>query len=260
MSVASLPATCRGLNDGSKCNPHHPNPGKRCQHEGVVPVFYGPNEVAPQPMVHCGPPAFLPSELPHDREEVSKTAKAGVDMHNLPPQGTRQYFHELRVRTDAQLKSVAALASFPPDGTSHRSWLRAKAEEGKLDPMIPFPVPVVSSRDATVEPFPPVVLKLAGRAEAAGWSVYRQYAKGCTPHATTGRPGPVRPSFAFVMAHPDGRRACAVYMGQSKGFKWESMWVLEPGAPMRRCTTLAMFQALLMLGPRQDVPVPGLLA
>ncbi len=133
-----------------------------------------------------------------------------------------------------------------PDGaTLTERWLADQQAKGKYDPEIQnYPAPVVTSRDGGAPEAPAPFAKLAGRAKGAGWAVRAQYAVGCIPHATTGRPGPARPSYALV-ATRTGQRLVAVYQGQSKGFKWESMWALMEGLPMRRMNTVAELEAMI---------------
>lgn len=66
---------------------------------------------------------------------------------------------------------------------------------------------------------PGPVLGLAQSASAAGWGVRVQWATGSLPHATTGKPGPVRESFA-VRCLRDAWGAWAVRRGDAWPFVW----------------------------------------
>jgi hypothetical protein len=88
------------------------------------------------------------------------------------------------------------------------------------------PEPAVDSRTAaaggSVHPqYPSAVLRLAEEALEAGWQVHRQYARGRTAHATTGKPLAERDSFALVFhGHPmTDRGAYAVHRGGA----WDSV-------------------------------------
>lgn len=97
-------------------------------------------------------------------------------------------------------------------------------DAGEAWRLVPYPAPGITSRDGVLPDAPAPAAQLQALAEAAGWTVVRQFSHGCMPHATTGKPGPAREMHALLMARPDGRRAVACYRRQSAGWKWESMW------------------------------------
>lgn len=91
-----------------------------------------------------------------------------------------------------------------------------------------YPAPVVTSREAAPSGtvWPDAVLALQVRAAAAGWDTMRQYSRGRMPHATTGRPGPVKDWFCVRMRSADGSRAAyAIHDGTA----WKSLCVWGGG-------------------------------
>jgi|SRR4051812_16152586 hypothetical protein len=95
-------------------------------------------------------------------------------------------------------------------------------------PANPYPVPEVTSRDGVAGPAKRAVDDLASLAGTLGWSVDVTYARGCFPHATTGRPGPVRGSLAVRMARGP-LRAVAVYV-EGSTWSWDTLTVQGSGA------------------------------
>ena len=80
------------------------------------------------------------------------------------------------------------------------------------------PEPVTSSRDQVKVPGPGVTVALAAWGRECGWEVCVQYSRGCKPHATTGRPGPVKSWWGVRFARA-GWGACAVHDGKA----WDSI-------------------------------------
>lgn len=107
------------------------------------------------------------------------------------------------------------------------SVLRRKPEviEGEAQE---YPAPLVSSRDGALPDVRPAAVKLmVSYLQERGWTVATlQYAEGHVPHATYGTPSATpRPSWG-IRAERHGAAAVAVYMGQSKGYKWETLYVI----------------------------------
>lgn len=91
----------------------------------------------------------------------------------------------------------------------------------------PYPEPEVTSRDGVAGPTKSAVESMVRAARAHGWAVEVTYARGCFPHATTGRPGPVKDSLAVRMEQ--GRdSAVAVYVGGST-WSWDTLLILRRG-------------------------------
>jgi hypothetical protein len=88
-------------------------------------------------------------------------------------------------------------------------------------PAAPYPAPEVTSRDGVAGPVKSAVASLVTLAGTLGWSVDVTYARGCFPHATTGRPGPVRDSLAVRMARGP-LRAVAVY-AEGSTWSWSTL-------------------------------------
>lgn len=78
----------------------------------------------------------------------------------------------------------------------------------------PYPASEVTSGVETPEGThtPSAVLKVAQRLNAAGFLTELAYARGCLPHATTGRPGPVRDSWRLAVLR-SGVSGWATYRG-----------------------------------------------
>jgi hypothetical protein len=91
-----------------------------------------------------------------------------------------------------------------------------------------YPEPVVSSRDGMVpDTRPQAVRRLITLLESAGWTVaLLQYAEGFVQHRSHGTPSPSPRASWGIRAERGGAAAIAVYMGQSKGFKWETLYVI----------------------------------
>lgn len=87
---------------------------------------------------------------------------------------------------------------------------------------VPYPAPVVSSRQESAFLVPTPVLALAEFARENGWEVRVQYAQGYPPHASTGRPGALKDSIAVIFGgHPiTDRRAYACYEKTAGGSAW----------------------------------------
>jgi hypothetical protein len=123
-----------------------------------------------------------------------------------------------------------------------------------------YPAPEVSSRLGMVHSAKKAVWELETLARALGWSVEITYARGCFPHATTGKPGHVKDSLAVRMTR-GAVRAVAVYVGAGKAWSWDTMAVQTPGAWPDRFATLAGFvdgAFGIMLEPtRADRPMEG---
>jgi hypothetical protein len=80
---------------------------------------------------------------------------------------------------------------------------------------------------------------LVALAGTLGWSVDVTYARGCFPHATTGRPGPVKDSLAVRMARGP-LRAVAVYV-EGSTWSWDTLAVQGSGAFPVRHSDLGRF-------------------
>ena len=75
-----------------------------------------------------------------------------------------------------------------------------------------FPAPTMMARPATADEIPNGARVIAELARANGWNVAVTISRGQKPHATTGRPGPVK-TFVLVRAQRDGARV---------GAQWEN--------------------------------------
>ena len=107
----------------------------------------------------------------------------------------------------------------------------------------PYPAPVVSSRDGVTGPDKRAVADLVRLAEGFGWTVRVTYARGCFPHAATGRPTAEKDSLAVRMVrYPES--AVAVYVGGSV-WKWDTL-VCWSSLRFQRYTLLADFQQALL--------------
>jgi hypothetical protein len=86
---------------------------------------------------------------------------------------------------------------------------------------------IESSRDG-VEPagWPGPVTALMRDATKQGWDVVMSYARGCMPHATTGRPGVERESYS-VRFRQDSWQGYAIYAGGA----WQSIMVTGRDLP-----------------------------
>lgn len=86
----------------------------------------------------------------------------------------------------------------------------------------PYPAPSVTSRDAVPGDvsWPGPVSLLLNEADGRGWRTAPAYAKGCMPHATTGRPGAERESWSVLFAR-DGWQGYAIYSASA----WQSIMV-----------------------------------
>ena len=98
-----------------------------------------------------------------------------------------------------------------------------------------YPAPSVSSRDG-IEPetWPGPVLLLEREAAGHGWDVVKAYARGCMPHATTGRPGPERDSYSVRFSRVDRDQTVLgqVWQGYAiyAGSAWQSIMIA--GTPL----------------------------
>lgn len=88
----------------------------------------------------------------------------------------------------------------------------------------PYPAPAVSSRDG-MQPasWPGPVLTMQAHAEAASWTVRRQYSRGRAPHGSTGRPLAEKGWYGLRMTC-GARSAWLVH----DGAKWDSMAMWAP--------------------------------
>jgi hypothetical protein len=97
-----------------------------------------------------------------------------------------------------------------------------------------YPAPEVSSRDdiaalhgvAHGVVWPGAVEKLASDGCALHWDVRKTWARGCLPHATTGRPGAPEDSYAVRFAR-ETWSAWAVYRGGA----WKFVWMVGRDLP-----------------------------
>lgn len=91
----------------------------------------------------------------------------------------------------------------------------------------PYPAPMVDSR-AGVEPalWPSSVLRTRTYALERGWRVACSYSRGCIPHGSTGRPGPVKNWYGLRLAAGDGARAAWMV---HDGTSWKSMGIWGAG-------------------------------
>jgi hypothetical protein len=113
----------------------------------------------------------------------------------------------------------------------------------------PYPEPAVSSRAAVTGPDKRAVGDMTRLADQHGWSVLVTYARGCFPHAATGRPGPEKDSLAVRMER--GREcAVAVYVGGST-WSWDTLSILRHGRIERYPAVGAFLDALF--GPLHEV-------
>lgn len=91
---------------------------------------------------------------------------------------------------------------------------------------IAFPAPSVTSADGHEVPVKRGVTDLMVAAGKLGWSCRTTYAKGCAPHALTGKPLAERESIAVRMHKPGSTSwACAVYRAGSSVWSWDTMYV-----------------------------------
>jgi hypothetical protein len=91
----------------------------------------------------------------------------------------------------------------------------------------PYPAPLVTSDQGVTGPDKRAVKALTELCRPFGWDTVVTYAEGCFPHATTGQPGPPRPSLAVRMER--GREfAVAVYVGGST-WSWDTLSILRAG-------------------------------
>jgi hypothetical protein len=112
-----------------------------------------------------------------------------------------------------------------------------------------YPVPEISSRDRAAGPDKRAVRDMVHLAEAYGWAVEVTYAKGCFPHAGTGRPGVPKESLAVRMER--GRDfAVAVYVSGA-AWSWDTLSILRRGRIERYPAVGVMLDALF--GPLHEV-------
>lgn len=91
-----------------------------------------------------------------------------------------------------------------------------------------YPAPHVDSRNDIEAAWPSSLMGMRAFAAGYGWRSVSQYSRGCMPHATTGRPGPVKDWYALRLAAPGGaRRAWMVH----DGMKWTTVGIWGDGVP-----------------------------
>jgi hypothetical protein len=114
----------------------------------------------------------------------------------------------------------------------------------------PYPAPLLTSDMPYDGPTSKPAADLLKLALAHGWTGRITYAKGCVPHATTGRPG-TAPKFSEAVRLARGhRRALAVRTGGS----WDSLWTWSATQFLTRHRLLNEFKAALVTRP-VDNPV-----
>lgn len=122
-----------------------------------------------------------------------------------------------------------------------------------VPPAPAYPAPSVTSRDGAMGPSKAAVEDLQALAPRFGWSVLVTYARGCFPHASTGRPGPERDSLAVRMER--GREAAvAVYVGGSS-WSWDTLSILR-GGRIERYPQVGAFMDALFGTPCAVAPWP----
>ena len=87
-------------------------------------------------------------------------------------------------------------------------------------PPVIYPAPEVSSRDGRWVP-PPSAVRALAAGTPVGWTVVTQYSRGCQPHKTTGKPGPVKDWWAVRFTWKDEYGAYAVHDGSG----WDTVCV-----------------------------------
>ena len=117
------------------------------------------------------------------------------------------------------------------------------------DPATPYPAPEITSEDGVAGPDKRAVVAMCKLAQDYGWTVRVTYARGCYPHASTGRPGPQRDSLAVRMARGP-ERAVAVYRSGST-WSWDTLWHWITGQWPTRFGEVTPFQDVL----RRDRPL-----
>jgi hypothetical protein len=98
---------------------------------------------------------------------------------------------------------------------------------------------------------PAAAVKLAGEAEEWGWRSLVQYARGCMPHATTGRPGAPAHTVAVRLgghARTD-RQAYAIYRSPVSrlAWTWSSVQIWGPDLPPFRWSGVTELREWLSL-------------
>jgi hypothetical protein len=131
------------------------------------------------------------------------------------------------------------LGASHPDPPLHCFPLRVDWEmaTGWKPPAEPFPAPLATSTD---KPAPAPVANLCKMAVLAGWAPTVTYAHGFMPHATHGRPGEAKESWALRLTR-GGQRAVAVRLGAS----WSSLWTWSSTQFFVRHGTLESFKRAL---------------
>lgn len=155
-------------------------------------------------LVHCGPPAFLPSA-------PTVVPVTWTTVHCGP----------------------RAPEPFNPTGFARIGV--ASTELG------PFPAPEITSRDDAPKPEKLAVKRLVKLGEACGWMVRVGYARGQFPHATTGRPGGVRDSLSVGMKR-GGQRVVAVYVSGAS-WTWDTLTWWTEGGRKHTVSTMAELEA-----------------
>lgn len=149
-------------------------------------------------------------------------------------------------------------AAVMPHHTDTAAYFRYHAQRAVTQDvrLLPYTAPVVTSRDGVLPTAPPPVAELEAKARAACWTVVREYARGCEPHATTGVPGAERDLHTLRMAKGD-QRATAIYSG-NKTMSWDSLWVWSTSTFFKRLPALgAMRWWLVMLADLADGMKPA---
>lgn len=113
------------------------------------------------------------------------------------------------------------------DGTHWDRLIRPQSDEQASVVPPAYPAPSVSSRDVA-EPgaWPGPVELLGQQAARYGWQVALAYARGCMPHATTGRPGAERDSYSVRFARGDWQ-GYAIHAADA----WQSIMVTGRALP-----------------------------
>lgn len=114
-----------------------------------------------------------------------------------------------------------------------------------------YPAPIHTSRDpwptGVTEPRPVTLLARLGQDH--GWATKVTYSRGCPPHATTGRPGPVADWFAVRMFHPDSRaRFVAIYSVRGSVKAWDGTLLTTPKIPPYLGCNITEGKAFVMAG------------
>lgn len=101
----------------------------------------------------------------------------------------------------------------------------------------PYPAPLATSTD---KPAPGPVANLYKTAVLLGWTPEVTYAHGFMPHATHGRPGEAKESWAVRLSRGE-QRAVAVRLGAA----WSSLWTWSTSVFFQRHGTLESFKRAL---------------